>query len=128
MTPPQAVRRVSLVVALLFLVGLAWTGLSGGLNQFSQSQSTGQKAQTFSQLAYGVFALLGVVTTFWGRRWNPMMLGCWAVSVTAAAGLASVVWGETGLGIGLLTGGATLLIAVAIVWLLRVGARGLPGA
>lgn len=126
MTPTPVVRRILLAVAILLMLALAWTGLSGGLNQIPQSQSTGQKAQTFSQLAYGVFGLLGVVTTFLGRRWNLVILGCWAASLTAAAGLASIVWGETGLGIGLLAGGAALLIALAIVWLLRVGARGLP--
>ena len=126
MTPTPAVRRVLLVGAMLLMLTLAWTGLSGGLNQIPQSQSTGQKAQTLSQLAYGVFGFLGVVTTFWGRRWNPVMLGCWVVSLTVAAGLASIVWGESGFGIGLLAGGVTFLIALAIVWLLRVGARGLP--
>ena len=126
MTPTPAVRRVLLVVAMLLLLVLAWTGLRGGLNQIPQSQSTGQKAQTLSQFAYGVFGFLGVVTTFWGRRWNPVIMRCWVVSLTLAAGLASIVWGETGLGTGLLAGGARLLIALAIVWLLRVGARGLP--
>ncbi len=110
---------------MLLLLALAWTGLSGGVNQIDESITAGQKAQTFSQFAYGVFGVLGVVTIFWGRRWNPVILGFWVVSLTMAAGLASIVWGETGFGIGLLAGGATLLIALAIVWLLRVGARGL---
>lgn len=60
MTPTPAVRRILLLIGMLLMLALAWTGLSGGLNQ-----------------------------------------------------------------IGLLAGGATLLIALAIVWLLRVGARGL---
>ena len=108
---------------MLLLLALSWTGLSGGLNQIPQSQSTGQKAQTFSQFAYGIFGILGVVTTFGGRRW---MLGCWVVSLTVAAGLAAIVWGESGFGIGVLASGATVLIALAIVWLMRVGARSLP--
>jgi len=45
--------------------------------------------------------------------------------VALAAGLASVVWGGTPLWIGLLSGGAALLIALAMLWLLRVGARSL---
>ena len=60
------------------------------------------------------------------RRWNLVMLGCWVVSLTVAAGLAAIVWGESGFGIGVLASGATVLIALAIVWLLRVGARSLP--
>lgn len=77
------------------------------------------------QLAYGVLGLSCVLTTFWGRRWGPLIQIGWSLSVALAAGLASVVWGGTSLGIGLLSGGAALLIALAMLWLLRVGARGL---
>lgn len=77
------------------------------------------------QLAYGVLGLSCVLTTFWVRRWGPMIQISWALSVALAAGLASVVWGGTSLGIGLLSGGAALLIALAMLWLLRVGARSL---
>jgi hypothetical protein len=77
------------------------------------------------QLAYGVLGLSCVLTTFWGRRWGPLIQIGWALSVALAAGLASVVWGGTSLGIGLLSGGAALLIALAMLWLLRLGAHGL---
>lgn len=120
-----AARRALLASVLLLLLWLAWTGLSGGFNQLSQSQTLGQKVQTFSQGAYGLLALLCVGTTFVGRRWSRAVQAGWVVAVTAAGGLASVVWGGTGLGIGILSAGAVLIIAVAIVWLLRVGARGL---
>jgi hypothetical protein len=109
----------------LLLLWLAWTGLSQGVNQLSQSQTTGQIAQTITQLSFGLFALLSLVTTFWSRRWNPLMLAGWTVSVTLAAGLASVVWGGTSLLVGVLSGAAALLIGLGIAWLLRVGARGL---
>jgi hypothetical protein len=77
------------------------------------------------QLAYGVLGLSCVLTTFWGRRWGPLIQIGWALSVALAAGLASVAWGGTPLGIGLLSGGVALLIALAMLWLLRVGARSL---
>ena len=128
MNPSPAVRRVVLAVALLLLLTLAWTGIHDGLDQLPQSQTVGQKAQTFTQVAYGLFALLTAVTTFWGRRWGRVSQASWVSFVTLCAGLASVVWGGTTLGIGLLAGGATLLVALAITWLLRVGARGLPSA
>jgi hypothetical protein len=127
LTPSPAVRRALLAVVLVLLLWLAWTGLSGGYNQISQSQTLGQKIQTFSQGAYGLLASMCVVTTFFGRKWGRAVQTGWVVSVTAAAGLASVVWGGTGVGIGVLSAGAALIIAVAIVWLLRVGARGLSG-
>ena len=123
MTLSQPFRRALLVIAAALLLGLAWTGLRGGANQLSQPQSVGQAAQTLAQLAYGLFALLSVVTTIWARRWGLWMLAGWVVSVTLAAGLASVVWGGTSVAIGLLAGGATLLISSAIAWMLRAGGR-----
>lgn len=125
MTLSPVIRRTLLVMVSLLLLWLAWTGLSQGVNQLSQSQTTGQIAQTITQLSFGLFALLSLVTTFWSRRWNPLMLAGWTVSVTLAAGLASVVWGGTSLLVGVLSGAAALLIGLGIAWLLRVGARGL---
>jgi hypothetical protein len=116
-------RRLLLVIALVFLLGLAWTGVSGGLSQLSQSHTPGQKAQTFSQLGFGVFGLMGAIATFVGRRWRGLILGCWAASLTVAASLASVVWGGTSIAIGILSGGAALLIALTTIWMLRFGTR-----
>ena len=125
MTLSPVIRRTLLVMVSLLLLWLAWTGLSQGVNQLSQSQTTGQIAQTITQLSFGLLALLSLVTTFLSRRWNPLMLAGWTVSVTLAAGLASVVWGGTSLLVGVLSGAAALLIGLGIAWLLRVGARGL---
>jgi hypothetical protein len=115
------VRRVLLAVAVLLLVGLSWTGLSGGLHQVPQSHRLGERIQTVAQLAYGLLSLLSIVTTFRWRRWAPAVLVCWAISVMTAGGFASVVWGGTTLAIGLLSAAATLLIALAIIWLLHTG-------
>ena len=115
------VRRVSLVVAVLALLGLAWNGVWGGLHQIPQSHTTGQWVQTIAQLGFGVFGLLGVLTTVWGARWRPLVLTGWVVSVAVAAGFASVVWGGSGPGVGLLSAAASAGIALVVVWLLRVG-------
>jgi hypothetical protein len=110
------------------LLWLAWTGLRGGVDQLPQSTTPGQTIQTVTQFAYGLFALLSLLTTFWARRWNPHMLVGWTISVTLAGGLAPVVWGDSSLPIGLVAGVACLLVAWGIAWLLRVAARGLPRA
>lgn len=125
MNPSPMVRRILLGIALLVLVSLAWTGLSGGINQLSQSTTVGEKAQTLTQFAYGVFALLSAATAFRGQRWARLMRVCWVVSMTLAAGLASIVWGGTSLAIGLFSGAAACLIASGIIWLLHEGVRGL---
>jgi hypothetical protein len=125
MTPGPVLRRVLLIVAIVLLLALTWTGISGGISQLSSTRTAGQAAQTVLQLVYGLFALLSIATTFWGRQWNRPMLVGWTVSLALTAGLASVVWGGTSILIGFLSGGAAGLIAVGIAWLLRVGgARG----
>jgi hypothetical protein len=116
------------VIIGVFLLAMAWQGLTQGINQFPESKTAGQIAQTLTQFAFGVFALLSLVTTFWSRRWNTLMLGGWTVSVTLAAGLATVVWGGTSLLIGAVAGGVTLLIGLGTGWLLRFGARGIDFA
>jgi hypothetical protein len=125
LTISPGVRRTLLVLIGLFLVWLAWTGLSGGVNQLSQPRTPGQTAQTVTQFCFGLFALLSLVTTFRGRRWNRFMLAGWTVSVTLAAGLASVVWGGTSVLIGIVSGASALLVGLAVAWLLRFAARGL---
>ena len=119
------VRKIFLVVAALILLALAWTGLTQGVNQMPQSHTPGEIAQTLSQFVFGIFALLSLATIFWARRWNTLMLGGLIVSLALAAGLASVFWGGTSILIGLVSGGAALLIGLGIAALLRAGARGL---
>jgi hypothetical protein len=117
-----------LAIASLLLIGLAWTGIRGGIHQFPQSQTPGQIVQTLTQLGFGIFALLSVLTTFWGARWNRFMLAGWTVTATLAGGLAPVVWGGTSRLIGFVSGAAALLVALGIAWLLRIGARSLTSA
>jgi hypothetical protein len=124
MTLTPIFRRSLLAAAGLALLFLAWNGLSGGVNQLPESDTSGQIAQTLSQFAFGLFSLLSLLTSFWGRRWNRLMLAGFTISVGLAAGLASVVWGGTSLTIGFLSGSAALAVALAIAWLLRIGARG----
>ena len=126
MNPSPAVRRVFLAVAVLLLLGLTWTGVSGGLHQIPQSHTPGEWIQTIAQLGYGMLSLLSVLTSVRGRRWGPPILACWVVSVTIAAGLAAVVWGGTTVGVGVVSAGVSLLVALAIVWLLRAGLAASP--
>ena len=123
MTLPPRVRQILLVIVCVLLLWLAWIGLSGGFHQLSQSRTPGQIVQTLTQFSFGVFALLSVVTTFRAQRWNRLMLVSWVISLSLAAGLASVVWGDTSLWVGLIAGSAALVIGLAIAWLARVVAN-----
>ena len=121
MPPGPAVSRLFLAVALLLLLGLAWTGLYNGYSLLAPAQSIGQKVQAFKQMAFGGFGFLGVVTTFWGRRWRPLVLTCFAITLSIASGLFVVVWSRSSVSVGILTGAMALLIAWAIIWVLRKG-------
>jgi hypothetical protein len=118
------VTRVPFVLALLLLLGFAWIGMSGGWSQLAQSPTMGQRIQSVAQLAYGLLSLVAIVVWFWARHWSgPVLIG-WASSLALAGALAPVVWGESSVAVGVLSGVASLLIAGGIVWLLRFSARG----
>jgi len=123
MTLIPRVRQILLVIVCGLLLWLAWIGLSGGLHQLPQSRTPGQMVQTLTQFGFGFFALLSLVTTFRAQRWNPLMLASWVISLSLAAGLASVVWGGTSLLVGLVSGSVALLIGLGIAWLVRVVAN-----
>jgi len=123
MTLIPRVRQILLVIVCGLLLWLAWIGLSGGLHQLPQSRTPGQMVQTLTQFGFGFFALLSLVTTFRAQRWNPLMLVSWVISLSLAAGLASVVWGGTSLLVGLVSGSVALLIGLGIAWLVRVVAN-----
>lgn len=72
LTPPF--RRALLAIVVLLLLWLSWTGMSGGISEWSQAQTPGQVAQTITQFLYGLFALLSVVATFRGPRWVRSMV------------------------------------------------------
>ena len=112
-------RTLFLVVAL-GLLGLTWSGLNGGIDQWSESRSPGQVIQTLTQFAFALFALLSLVTMIWGRRWSRAMGAGLTVSLGLAGGLASVVWGGTSVPIGVIAALASAAIGLGITWLARV--------
>lgn len=118
------IRDVLLAISILLFLALAWTGVTGAFQQFSQTNLTlGQLLQTAAQLVFGVMGVLSPVVWFWARRWSRPVFVAWAVSLGLAGGLAPVVWGGSTVGVGVLSGVASLLIGWGIVWLLRFSTR-----
>ena len=115
-------RRLLFVVVALGLLGLAWSGVNGGVDQWSESRTPGQVAQTLTQFAFALFALLSLVTMIWFRRWNRLMGMGLTVSLGLAGGLASVVWGGTSVPVGIIAALASAVIGLGIAWLTRVAA------
>lgn len=121
MTLRLVLRRALLVVAFVLLLVLAWTGIHGGMQQLSTSHTAGQAIQTVIQLVYGVCAVLCVVTVFWARRWNLLLLECWTVALALAGGMGAFFWGHTSFLVGIGSGAAAGLVGAGIAWLTRFG-------
>lgn len=114
-------RRILLASATLLLLAMTWMVLSGAIHQWPRSRTGGQRVETAVQLACGLLSLLTVLTSFRWRRWGPGVRSAWAVSLTAVAGLSSIVWGPPSLAAGFVLAAVALLVALAIIWLLRAG-------
>jgi len=122
-TAGPVLRRFLLIVAIVLMLLLVWTGLYGGINQLSGFHTTGQMIQTAFQLVYSVSAVLSIVTVFWAQRWNRAILVCWTIALAFAGGLGATAWGGTSALIGIVSGVAAGLIGAGIAWLLRFGAH-----
>ena len=114
-------RRLLLACTVAGLLGVAWLALSGGLRQLGRSDTLGRRVETGVQIACGLLSLLTVLTSFWWRRAAPRVRAGWAVSLAAAAGLSSLVWGPPQLSVGLIFAAGMLLVALAVLRLLRIG-------
>jgi hypothetical protein len=114
---------VLFVVVALLLLGLTWSGLSGGIDQWPGSRTPGQRVQTLTQFTFALFALLSLVTSIRARRWNRAMCAGLVVSLGLAGGLASVVWGGTSIPIGVFGGIVSAGIGLGLAWLLRVAIK-----
>lgn len=97
--------------ARLFLLWLAWQAIAGGIRQMPRSRTTGQKVETVLQLDCGFLSLLTLWTSFHPQRWARPVQTAWSVSLAAASGLSSLVWGPPMPGIGLLFSAIALLVA-----------------
>jgi hypothetical protein len=115
--------RIVFGVAVVLVLALSCSSFIGALYQIPDSETLGQQTQTWSQLVQGLLGVPLLVTAFLRRGPAIVLEGAWIVMLTAAGGLASVVWGGTSVGTGILGGVTTLLIGLTLVWLLRVGAR-----
>jgi quercetin dioxygenase-like cupin family protein len=95
--------------------------LSGGLRQITRSHTLGQQVETAVQLGCGLLSVLSLLTCFRWRRWAPPVRAAWVISLAAAAGLSSLVWGPPLLIVALAFAAGALLLALGILRLLRIG-------
>ena len=122
MTLRSVTRRTIFGLGVLLTLALSYSSFIAAVDQLPDSRTIGQKAQTYCQFAYALLGIALSVTPFLRRPWEITLQGAWAATLTAAGGLASVVWSGTTIGVGVVGGVATLLIALVLIWILRVGA------
>jgi hypothetical protein len=121
MTVQQVLRPLSAIVSVLLLLALAFTGITGGINQWPNWSSLSHRTQSSAEIVSGMCALLIPVTRVTWRRLQKASEIGFVVGSVAAAGLAPVVWADAPVIQGLLSGVAALAIAAAIVWMFRFG-------
>lgn len=109
--------RVGLGVAFLLFIG--YTGITGGLQQVSESATLGQRVQTATQLAFGLLAVAVVATLTARRRWSRLLLVAWGAVLSISSGLAVIVWGGQGALPAAAATVATLLIAWLTLWAVK---------
>ena len=114
-------RRVMLVVGLVLTLALAVNGLLGGASQLPSSHTPGERLQTYTQFAFGIFALL-LPLAMLTRRFMRVTVVCWTIALTAAGAIAPVVWAGSSAAIGVVSGVAAAVIALGLAWLMWVGA------
>jgi hypothetical protein len=119
MTLPRQVQSGLLAGSMLFLMWLAWQALSGGFHQLPRSRTVGQKVETVVQIECGFLSLLVILTSFLWRRWAPLVRRLWSISLAITAGLSALVWGPPMPHIAALLAASALLVARAVLWILR---------
>lgn len=115
--------RVLRLLAILLLLALAWLGIKGGIDDWSQSQSMGQKVQSTTQFLYGVLSLLVIWSTLRVGRFHRVVRWAWVVTFSVAGGLAPPVWGGSTWPAGLVAGLAAFGVGLLVLWLLARGTR-----
>jgi hypothetical protein len=104
-------------VAVLLI--LLTTGILGFVDAWESAGYASGSLQGLAVVTQSLYALLGLVSFFvvlLKVRWAVWVLAPWAVAASSTAGLASVVWGGTGLASGLAAAGGAVLFTGLIVW------------
>ena len=109
-------ERAVLVLVLLPLAVTAFQGPHDALHTFPRDRTVGQQVVSVLQLVYGASALVSLVAVAARRRWALGALVAWAISLTLAAALATVVWGGGGLRTALPSGLLVAVVTGLIAW------------
>jgi hypothetical protein len=115
----RIIRWLLLICIILFLLVLAWWTITGGVRQYSHSNTLGQQLETIVQLLCGFLSLSTIFTYFVWKKWARFIRVAWAVSLVLTAGLSALVWGPPMPFIALLFAAIALLASLVIILGLR---------
>jgi len=125
----RTVRTILTVMLTLLLLASAYLGLTGGIPLVREAHTATQSLATGTELLYGVAALGVLVALAGGYRWTLRALTVWALAVTATSGLAPVVWGNTPVMTGVVSGAGVGAVLALLLWGWHAaGARAAPAS
>lgn len=101
-------------MALLLLT--TYAGLVEGPDAMRSAATQGQRVAALTQMLYGVFAVAALIAMPLRPRFVLPILVLWGAALTVTGGLAPVVYGETGILVGVMAGVSVALVVVLVVW------------
>ncbi|HEX6405918.1 MAG TPA: hypothetical protein VFZ90_01890 [Gemmatimonadales bacterium] len=110
-------RSVARWAAIALLVALSILGLQSAIEELREATTLGQRADVAAQFGYALAGLVAAAALLRRRAWARGALWLWAGLVVLTGGMAPVVWGDTGLIVGLVAALACAGIAALVVWL-----------
>jgi peptidoglycan/LPS O-acetylase OafA/YrhL len=116
-------RRLRLLLPVLLLVVLGFTGVRNAPGEFRQAATGGQRFAAATELGYGVLSWIALAALWKGSRWTRLLMIVWATLLTVCAAVAAVAWGGAGLGAAAVAGVSVAAVAALAVWLAGPGRR-----
>ena len=108
--------RVGGIAALLLVT--AYAGIVDGIDGSRSAATEGQRIAAATQMAFGVAAVAALIAMALRSRLALPILVVWGGALTVAGGLAPVVYGETGILVGLAAGLSVAVVVglVVLAW------------
>lgn len=114
-----------LSVVLLLFLGVA--GLDGFVDDLHGVRTVGQGIATGGQLTFGLAGISAALGAILEKGWVGTVALVFALAAGLTAGLAPVVWGDSGIVTGTASGGLGLLMGAALYLGVKREEHTLPG-
>jgi hypothetical protein len=116
-------RRFFFWASVAFLIFLGLSGIQSSISDWPVAGNFGQRLCSVGQAVFGLSGLLAGLGAMFKRPWAAPVTLVFAISGGLTAGLATVVWGGSGLGGGIGSGALGILLGM----LLYLGVTGPSG-